>query len=72
MSDISKFCLDLDYVFCNKEVDFAGSHYIKNIYGKYDQVFKSYKCLINCVATRNVHLELAPSVDASDVIKVCK
>ena len=32
-------------------------------------MFKSYICLFTCATTRNVHLELTPSMDASDVIK---
>ena len=50
-------------------VGFAGPLYIKDIYGKSDQMFKSYICLFTCATTRNVHLELIPSMDASDVIK---
>ena len=50
-------------------VDFAGSLYIKDIYGQNDQLFMSYICLFTCVTTRNVHLELTPSMDDSDVIK---
>ena len=69
-SDLPKFCLDFDYAFCNTEVDFAGPLYIKDIYGKNDQIFKSYICLFTCATTRNIHLELTPSMDASDIIKV--
>ena len=69
-SDLPKFCLNFDYAFCNTEVDFAGPLYIKDINGKYDQIFKSYICLFACATTRNIHLELTPSMDASDIIKV--
>ena len=68
-SDLPKFCLDFDYAFCNTGVDFAGPLYVKDIYGKNDQMFKSYICLFTCATTRNVHLELTGSMDASDVIK---
>ena len=68
-SDLPKFRMDFDYEFCNTGVDFAGSLYFKDMYGKNDQMFKSYICLFACTTTRNVHLELAPSMDASDVIK---
>ena len=53
-------------------MDFAASLRVKDIYvyGKNDQMFKSYICLFTCVTTRNVHLELTPSMDARDVIKV--
>ena len=30
---------------------------------------KDYICLFTCVTTRNVHLELTPTMNASDVIK---
>ena len=69
-SDLPKFCLDFDYAFCNTEVDFAGPLYVKDIYGKSDQMFKSYICLFTCATTRNIHLELTPSMDASDIMKV--
>ena len=32
-------------------------------------MFKSYICLFTCATTRNVHLELPPTMDTSDVIK---
>ena len=33
-------------------------------------MFKSYIFLFTCATTRNVHLELTPSMDASDVVQV--
>ena len=68
-SDLSKFRLDFDYEFCNTGVDFAGPLYIKDIYGKNDQMFKCYIRLFTCATTRDVHLELTPSMGASDIIK---
>ena len=68
-SDLPKFCLDFNYAFCNTGVNFAGPLHVKDIYEKNDQMFKSYICLFTCATTRNVHLELTPSMDASDVIK---
>ena len=65
----SNLHLDFDYAFCNTEVGFASPLYVKDIYGKSDQIFKSYICLFTCATTRNVHLKLTPSMDASDVIK---
>ena len=56
-SDLPK--LDFDYAFCNTGMDFAGPLYVKDIYGEND----------HCATTRNVHLELTPSMDTSDVIK---
>ena len=50
-------------------MDFAGPLYVNDINGKNDEMFKSYICLFTCVTTRNVHLELTPSMDASDVVK---
>ena len=50
-------------------MNFAGPAYVKDIYGKNDQLFKSYICLFTCAATRYVHLELRPSIDASNVIE---
>ena len=68
-SDLPKVRLDFDYAFCNTGVDFAGPLYVKDIYGENDEVFKSYIFLFTSATTRNVHLELTPSLDASDVIK---
>ena len=68
-SDLSKSRLDFDYAFCNTGVDFAGPLYVKDIYGKNNQIFKSYTGLFTCATTRNIHLELTPSMDTSDVIK---
>ena len=65
-SDLPKFSLSFDYAFSNSGV--AGPLYIKDIYGKNDQIFKSY-IFFTWATTRNVHLELTPSMDASDVIK---
>ena len=53
--------------FSNTGVNLAGPLYIKDIYGKNDQMFKSYIFLFTCASTRNVHLELTTSMDASDV-----
>ena len=39
------------------------------IYGKNDQMFKSYICLFTCATTRSVNLELTPSMNVSDLIK---
>ena len=55
-SGLSNFRLDFDYAFCNTGVDFAGPLYVKNIYGKNDQMFKSYIFLSTCTTTWNVHL----------------
>ena len=68
-SDLPKFRLDFDYAFCNTGVDFARPLSVKDICGKSDQMFKNNICLFTCATTRNVHLELTPSMDASDVIK---
>ena len=68
-SDLPKLRLDFDYTFCNAKLDFAGPFYVKNIYGKNDQMFKSYICLFSCATTKNVHLELTPSMEACDIIK---
>ena len=68
-SDLPKFRLDFDIGFCNTGVDFTGPLYVEDIYGENDQMFKSCVCLFTCTTTRNVHLELTPGMDASDVIK---
>ena len=60
--DLPSYRLSNSYAFSNTGTNFASPLYVKNIYGDSDSLFKCYICLFTCVTTRNVHLELAPSV----------
>ena len=45
---------------------------MKNIYGDSDSLFKCYICLFTFATTRNVHLELTPSMSAQNLIGCLK
>ena len=45
---------------------------MKNIYGDSDSLFKCFICLFTCATTRNVHLEIMPSVSAQHLISCLK
>ena len=67
-TDLPSYRLSNDYAFSNTDIDFAGPLYVKNIYGESDSLFKCYICLFTCATTRNVHLELAPTMSAQHLI----
>ena len=62
--DLPSYRLSNDYAFTNTGIDFAGLLYVSNSYGNSDSLFKCYTCLFMCATTRNVHLELMPSMSA--------
>ena len=70
--DLPSYCLSNHYAFSNTGIDFAGPLYVKNIYGDSDSLFKCYICLFTCTTTRNIHLELTPSVSAHHLISCLK
>ena len=61
-----------DFAFANTGVDFAGPFYIKNIYSDTNTLHKAYLLLFTCAVTRNVHLELTPSMGVPSVICALK
>ena len=67
-SDLPSYRLSNDYDFSNTGIDFAGPLYVRNIYGDSDSLFKCYIRLFTCATTRNVHLEVAPSMSAQHLI----
>ena len=62
--DLPSYRLSNDYAFTNTGIGFAGLLYVPNSYWNSDSLFKSYTCLFMCATTRNVHLELMPSMSA--------
>ena len=70
--DLPSYRLSNDYAFSNTGIDFAGPLYVKNIYGDSGLLFKFYICLFTCATTRNVHLELTPSMSAQHLISCLK
>ena len=66
--DLPKFRLDFNYAFSNTGGSFVDPLFVKNIYGSSDKTFKAYVCLFTCATTRNVHLELRPSLKVDNVV----
>ena len=60
--------LSNDHAFSNTGINFAGPLYVKNIYGDSDSLFKCYISSFTRTTTRNVHLEIAPSMSARHLI----
>ena len=50
------------YPFASTGVDFAGSLFVKTVFGKELQVTKVYICLFTCESTMAIHTELTPSL----------
>ena len=69
---LPSYYLSNDHDFSNTGNDFAGPLYVKNIYGDSDSLFKCYIYLFTCATTRNVHLELTPSMSAQNLISCLK
>ena len=65
---LPSYHLSDDYAFSNTGIDFVGPLYLKNIYGDIDSLFKCCICLFTSAATRNVYLELTPSINAQHLI----
>ena len=70
--DLPIYHLSNDYAFSNTYIDIASPLYVKNIHGSIEFLFKCYICLFTCATTRNVHLELTPSMSAPHLISCLK
>ena len=66
-SEVSWYRLYFEYSFENVELDYTGQLFTRDIFGKSRKTFKSYILIFTCPATRNTHLELAPS-ESSDIL----
>ena len=69
MSELPESRVDGGKAFKNTGVDFAGPMHVFNIYGKRDKIYKAYVALYTCAASRMVHLELVPSLEAKVFIE---
>ena len=59
-----------DFCFQSTGVDFAGALLVKSIYfPDRNQLHKSYICLFTCAASRALHLELVPNLEAQTFIR---
>ena len=72
--DLPKYHLSTEFAFQTTGLDFAGPLFVKNIYEKFSSfdLNKSYILLFTCATTRNIHLELTPSMEVSSVIRAIK
>ena len=70
--DLPSYGLSNDFAFSNTGIDFGGQLYVKKKNGDSDWLFKCYICLFTCGTTRNVPLELRPSVTAGQLIRHLK
>jgi len=70
--DLPSFRVAYEFAFSNVGIDYAGPLMVKDIYNDSTNMYKSYICLITCAATRNVHIELCPRMDAPCLIRLLK
>ena len=70
--DLPGYRVASDFAFTNIGVDYAGPLFVKNIYSETDEMHKAYICLFTCASTRNVHLELTPSMNTESLIRCLK
>ena len=67
---LSSFRLSQTYPFENTGLDYAGPLFVKSIFDDpYNKTFKFYILLFTCAITRNIHLELTPSMDTNSLIR---
>jgi hypothetical protein len=68
-ADLPEFRLDGGRAFRYTGVDFCGPVYVKNVYGKSDEMNKAYILIMTCATSRNVHLELCPDLTTEAYIR---
>ena len=68
--DLPSYRVAYEFAFNNIGIDYAGPLMVKDIYSTSTVMYKSYICLFTCAATRNVHLELCPGMDAQSLIRL--
>ena len=71
--DLPSYRVSSEFAFATTGIDYAGPLMVKNVYNNDDgNMYKAYICLMTCAASRNVHLELTPSMDAASLIRALK
>ena len=70
--ELPTYRLSTEFAFQTTGLDFAGPLYVKDICGKDSTMHKAYILLFTCATTRNIHLELTPSMEAPSVIRTLK
>ena len=61
---LPQFRVNNDFALIKIGVDFADPVFVKNVYGGDQSTYKSYILLITCTATRALHLDLVPDLNA--------
>ena len=71
--NLPNYRISTEFAFEVTWLDFAGPSYVKNIYSLHESMmFKSYILLFTGSSTRNVHLELTPTMDVNSVFRAIK
>ena len=69
-SKLTSFRLSQTYPFENTGLDYAGSLFVKPMFDNpYNKTYTVYIWLFTCATTRNIHLELTPSMDTNSLIR---
>ena len=64
------FRLSQTYSFEITGLDYVGSLFLKPLFDNpYNKAYKVYILLFTCATTRNIHLELTPSMDINSLIR---
>ena len=67
---LPSFRLSQTYPFENTGLDYAGPLFVKPIFDNpYNKTYKVYILLFTCATTRNIYLELTPSMDTNSIIR---
>ena len=69
IANLPSYRICSEYPFQSTGLDFAGPLLVKNTYGDSEKLFKCYILLFTCATTRAIHLELAPDMSTSAVIR---
>ena len=60
------------FAFINIGLDYAGLLFVKSIYGQESSMFKANACLFTCTTSRNVRVQLRPSMATDALIRCFK
>ena len=69
---LPEFRVATEFCFQTTGVDFAGPLLVKQIYDSNGMLHKAYICLYTCAASRSIHLELVPDLEAESFIRSFK
>ncbi|GBL67067.1 hypothetical protein AVEN_220554-1 [Araneus ventricosus] len=72
MGDLSEERVNPNFVFNSVGIDFAGPFYIKIKFLKRDPPTKIYVCIIICLSTKAIHLELVSDLSSETLIEALK